>query len=147
MEKVETGSAERPIAANSSFSSLILCALTQFVYLIYQHTWYTFQKIVPQNPLLLHRRIHLPVQATCFFQGNNVEYAMEMKASQYEDIHLKEREIGLFTRQRVLHPVQPLCLFKCNNAGQTQRTCTSLVCRNKRMQPRKLTMQEGTQLA
>jgi hypothetical protein len=81
MKKIETGRAERPIAAKPSFSSLILYAPTQFVYLIYQHGWYTFYKIVPQNPLLLHTTIHLRVQATCFFQGINVDYAMDMKAS------------------------------------------------------------------
>jgi hypothetical protein len=42
MEKVETGSAEKPIIADLSFSSLILYAPTRFVYLIYRHTWYTF---------------------------------------------------------------------------------------------------------
>jgi hypothetical protein len=42
MEKIEIGRVERPIAAKPSFSSLILYAPTQFVYLIYQHTWYTF---------------------------------------------------------------------------------------------------------
>jgi hypothetical protein len=81
MEKIEMGRAERPIAVKSSFSSLILYAPTQFVYLIYQHSWYTFSKIVPQNPLMLHKTIHLPIQPTCFFQGSNVEYTMDMKAS------------------------------------------------------------------
>jgi hypothetical protein len=42
MEKVEIGRAERAIAAKPSFSSLILYAPTRFVYLIYQHSWYTF---------------------------------------------------------------------------------------------------------
>jgi hypothetical protein len=81
MEKVEIGRAKRPIAAKPSFSSLILYAPTRFVYLIYQHSWYTFSKIVPKNPLLLHRTIHLPVQPTCFFQGSNIKYEIDMKAT------------------------------------------------------------------
>jgi hypothetical protein len=81
MEKVEIGRAERPIDTKPSFSILILYAPTWFVYLIYQHSWYTFSNIVPHNPLLLHKTIHLPIQPTCFFQGSNAEFAMDMKES------------------------------------------------------------------
>ena len=81
MEKVEIGRAERPISSKPSFSILILYAPTWFVYLLYQHSWYTFSKIIPQTPMLLHRRIHLPIQPTYFFQGSNAKYAMDMKAT------------------------------------------------------------------
>jgi hypothetical protein len=53
MEKLALGRAQRPIVAKSSFSSPILYAPTHFVCLIYYQNWYTFSKIVPQNPLQL----------------------------------------------------------------------------------------------
>ena len=90
------GREQRPIVSKSSFSSPILYAPTYFVCLIYQHSWYTFSKIVPQTPLLSHIRIHLPVQPICFFQGSNVEHTMDMKASQYAKRHVKEINIVLF---------------------------------------------------
>ena len=90
------GGEKRPIVAKSSFSSPILYAPTHFVCLIYQHSWYTFLKIVPHTPLMLHIRNHLPVQPICFFQGSKAEYTMDMKASQYEERHVKERNTVLF---------------------------------------------------
>jgi hypothetical protein len=74
-------SQQRPILANSSFSSPILYAPTHFVCFIYYHSWYTFSKIVLQPPLLWHIRIHLLVQLICFFQCSNVENTVDMKVS------------------------------------------------------------------
>ena len=87
---------QRPIVAKSSFSSPILYAPTHFVCLIYQHSWYTFSKIVPQTPLMSHIRIHLHVQPICFFQCSKVEHIVDMKTSQYAERHAKERITCIF---------------------------------------------------
>jgi hypothetical protein len=62
------------------FKSNIIWPHSVYMFNLLAHLVYLLEDCTIE-PSTVSQTIHLPVQATCIFQGRNAKYAMDMKAS------------------------------------------------------------------